>query len=799
MRRLGNQRDSEAGISLIEVVVSMVILSIVTAMVASLIANSLRTVARSEATSNAALIAQEQIDRLIAVPVKEWGFDSNNNLKPSITEHITWTDGLTYTVKRELDKVKSNLDIKDTCPAVVGHRVSEADMVRLTLTVSTDTGPYQDEYTTTTFITRDGNASFLKSSVTVRFEIVDGKGGKRPYDEQRDGGPIHIDVEDKFLANNGRVVTHKHAGDTKTGCITFLEIDGKSPLIQFRLNGYRLTSYDKTRYSGRVNLISGGNRELKFELQKAAQIQVVPDIQGTLREQCAVPRLIKMNTPIAAPQNRAVKSLSDIARMSQEKVSQIGAKNERDRTAADRSRLVSAQRPQYYMVCQRSKSNRSEDFSYWYLLPDTIPISEVDTKASRSDRVRPLGFWSETSFAPVPGMPWLEEGEWPILGFDSDIKSRRDHHIMVGSCLMNKSQENGAITTVSSATIASASNGSPEIVKVPMWNIPLEGWYKPKVLDPDLEGYLPLVIKNLKDSGLQDRDWGDRRIQGVYEDWYSGCQDTPVFDVGWLQGVDLDNNYMQIRMALPYGLFTYAIFAPDEQELNDQKLKVTKTRNTCYPQKRSDRYAGSRTCIVSGGPEITVFQTDVRVPYRPKLWERDPDFWGASKKYGGGYLRYFYEWTSIRRNRNPLPRGPILDACEAHTGDFRHCPLGRGKESEDDRDYTRDGYNPHDDKKPGNPGVTDPRAGGGNSGGGNSGGGRNPGGGNSGGGRNPGGGNSGGGRNPGGGQGYDPSRCWRENDYGGVEYICDEFGNPVSDEDYNDQNRRNGYYDDYDD
>ena len=81
---------SDQGISLLEVVVSMVILSIVTAFVASFVAGSLRNIARAEATSTAATIAQEQLDRLLAVPIKQWGYESDGTtLRRSVTETET--------------------------------------------------------------------------------------------------------------------------------------------------------------------------------------------------------------------------------------------------------------------------------------------------------------------------------------------------------------------------------------------------------------------------------------------------------------------------------------------------------------------------------------------------------------------------------------------------------------------------------------------------------------------------------------------------------------------------------------
>lgn len=95
-------RTTDEGISLLEVVVSMVILSIVAAFVASFVAGSLRTITRSEATATAAIIAQEQLDRLLAVPIRQWGFETDGKtLKTDpVTEDVKGKDGLTYKVTR---------------------------------------------------------------------------------------------------------------------------------------------------------------------------------------------------------------------------------------------------------------------------------------------------------------------------------------------------------------------------------------------------------------------------------------------------------------------------------------------------------------------------------------------------------------------------------------------------------------------------------------------------------------------------------------------------------------------------
>ena len=252
---------SDQGISLLEVVVSMVILSIVTAFVASFVAGSLRNIARAEATSTAATIAQEQLDRLLAVPIKQWGYESDGTtLRRSVTETVDGKDGLKYAVTRELSQNQSDPNVKDACPAVVGSRTSRADMVVLRLTVRTNTGPYKDAYTTTTYIARDGNATFLRSSLTIRFNVVRTK-GNTPYQEGRDGDPIHVKIEDKFRNKNDRAETKNWSGNTSGGCITFLELNGKSPRIQFGLDEYRLPD-DSSSYDAKVNMISGGHREI---------------------------------------------------------------------------------------------------------------------------------------------------------------------------------------------------------------------------------------------------------------------------------------------------------------------------------------------------------------------------------------------------------------------------------------------------------------------------------------------------------------------------------------------------------
>lgn len=350
---------SDQGISLLEVVVSMVILSIVTAFVASFVAGSLRNIARAEATSTAATIAQEQLDRLLAVPIKQWGYESDGTtLRRSVTETVDGKDGLKYAVTRELSQNPSDLNVKDACPAVVGSRTSRADMVVLRLTVRTNTGPYKDAYTTTTYIARDGNATFLRSSLTIRFNVVRTK-GNTPYQEGRDGDPIHVKIEDKFRNKNDRAETKNWSGNTSGGCITFLELNGKSPRIQFGLDEYRLPD-DSSSYDAKVNMISGGHREIVFDISRTSQIRVIPDMVGVPQKRCDGPRLLRIHTPIAAPQNRALKDLREIARESEAEYKRLEAIPENRRSAADKVRMESYNRWQYYLVCQGSEEHNGK-------------------------------------------------------------------------------------------------------------------------------------------------------------------------------------------------------------------------------------------------------------------------------------------------------------------------------------------------------------------------------------------------------------------------------------------------------
>ena len=679
---------SDQGISLLEVVVSMVILSIVTAFVASFVAGSLRNIARAEATSTAATIAQEQLDRLLAVPIKQWGYESDGTtLRRSVTETVDGKDGLKYAVTRELSQNPSDLNVKDACPAVVGSRTSRADMVVLRLTVRTNTGPYKDAYTTTTYIARDGNATFLRSSLTIRFNVVRTK-GNTPYQEGRDGDPIHVKIEDKFRNKNDRAETKNWSGNTSGGCITFLELNGKSPRIQFGLDEYRLPD-DSSSYDAKVNMISGGHREIVFDISRTSQIRVIPDIMGVPKQQCDNPRLVRIHTPIAAPKNRALADLRDIARESDQEYKRLEAIADNRRTDADKVRMESYNRWQYYLVCQGSSGSGgqqfgSDNFKYWFLLPDSIPIS-----VSEGTDVRAVGRWSNSEFKPLNGNSLIEEGPWPIVKVDNPKVGGGGRGIFAGSCLMNDVDGRARPYIMDKAFLNSAMN-NPKDVKLPMWMIPLEGWYKAKHPDPNYKGYLPLVIKGINDAQPANNMWGDDRIASLNQSWYSGCKDTPVFDAGWLRSVDLKDDYAQMRLALPFGLYAYSIYNIKEtQEVNGQT--VTKSRNSCFPQKRNDRYAGERTCIPSGAKRVTFFQTDVRAAFRPASW-------------GGGeniYRDRYWDWFSTERGNTYLPRGPILDACEANSVDWRYCPDGPGKDPKDDGyhegpddDTWRPGYKP---------------------------------------------------------------------------------------------------------
>lgn len=669
-----------------EVVVSVVILSIVAAAVASFVATSLNVIVRTESTSNAATIAQEQLDRLISVPIKKWGYEADGEtLKRVVDERITWSDGLTYNVRRELTGEASDLSIKDSCPAVVGSLTSRKDLVKLKITVTTNTARNQDSYSTVTYITRDGNATFLKSSITVKFEIVS-TAGRRPYSEGSDGPAIEVNVLDKYLGSDTRTKIKNHTGLTKTGCITFLGLNGKSPEISFDLVDNRLTSTGETSYKGKINLISGGHREIIFDIAGAGGIRVVPEIVGSTADtnpfgnQCANPVLKRIYTPIAAPRHRVRKSLSEIAMFSNNELARLEAIPQRRRSRLEQQRIDSAKKYQYYLECDLSSGSKKT--KRWFLLADTIPISLVE-----GNKVTPVATWADSTFNPVPGQPGVESGDWPIVTLDNPKRWTGDKYLMVGSCVMNQSNTYAPPVRITQTMLNESTSNHPKTVSVKLWPIPLEGWYKPTDPEGRTDPYYPLVIKGLNDTRQTRNMFGGSRMEPLNKAWYSGCKNTPAFNVGWLQEVDTDYNYMQMSLALPYGLYTYSLVPPSETVTEEQQSRL---RNTCINQKRNDRYADDRTCIPAGAPRLTIYQTDVRAGYRPPAWDYIPnrrtdteEYWGATdgrpksqrrsdQEHHLIYLKWYWDWLDARRKGSYLPRGPILDACEANRN-FSYC------------------------------------------------------------------------------------------------------------------------------
>ena len=677
-------QKKDEGVSLIEVVVSMVILSIVTAFVASFVAGSIRSIARSDGTTTAAAIAQEQMDRLLAVPIKQWGYDRNGNLNGPVESKEKKKDGITYTVRRELSRNASDLDIKDTCKSVVGTRVSRADMVVVKITVRADTGPYRDSYTATSYVARDGNVSFLNSSVTIRFN-VDRGAKKSHYREGGDGDPIRVNIKDRFRNNQGRGEdNHIPDGLTKDGCVTFLGLKGKSPWIKFEVEDYILTTNNTNAYEQKVNMISGGHRELVFDLKRTSDLTVVPDIVGVPRNACGGPKLVRLNTPIDAPKNRALTDIRDVAKVSAREARRIEGISEAARTPAEKARLLSYNRKQYYLVCQdRNGPYQNNDYRYWFLLPDTIPIS-----VEQEGEVRAVegGSWSNTTFQPLHGSDNLVEvaDAWPKIKVSNPKVGGEGQRIFAGSCLM-QDPENQVQPELLTKTKLNSNDEHVRRVHVRMWAMPLEGWYKPEPRDANYisqyKGFYPLVLKAINDTEPTTSMWGDGYIAPENERLYKGCKQTPVFDAGWLRAVSWKDDFAQMRIALPYGLYAYSMYNPTETEDVDGQ-DLTQSRNTCYPQQRSDRLAGERTCLRAGAPRITHLQSDVRVPYRPAHW--------SANNY-----KFFYDWAHPEKGHYPLPRGPILDACEANTGDFRYCKSGGTKDPNDPNQHTG-----NDDKHP---------------------------------------------------------------------------------------------------
>ncbi|WP_336250700.1 prepilin-type N-terminal cleavage/methylation domain-containing protein [Stomatohabitans albus] len=622
----------EAGISLMEVVVSMVILSIVLSMVATVVVTSVRQVIRSDAGITAATIAQDSIERLLTVPVSRWAFDSNGKVKRKRDYRLAWGDGRAYRIEREIEPVSNIYELRDACDTVIGKHTSASDLIKVTVTVTPSHKESRDRYTTSFLLSRDDDSIVTESSLTVKFNVYDGI-NRTPYKEA-ESGPIRVVLR--------KGTTTEQAGLTKKGCVTFIGINEPEVPITFVTKNFTETLSQKSDYFGNVTLVPGGNRLVKYDLTPKRQVMVIPQMVGATHADCVQPRLLRMRTPIRVGEHRGIESIDRIARRGEEGRAEL--QNKGYLTHAEEILLDSSNKWQYYMQCKPKWDDvLGETVHFNYLLPDTIPISLVEQQGTRQT-IRPLATWADGDFH-ASEYAYVEEADWPIVELPRP-KRGVAQRLVVGSCIMSGSDRHGAIKTVDGNTEANWKPDLPFILRLPMWPAAIDGVDRPERLF-DYNSTYSVVVKNIYDIG-DDARFGSHQLRSENKRDFSGCTDTPPFHLGWLSRTNLRGYSEQLLVAFPYGLYTYDFYAPTMTEVNEAGQTAMRARSSCSLSCINAQ--GEKECIRAGAERHELF--DLRGVYTL-----------SGYRAGNNYLDWF--------QRNQLnvgyyigePRGPVLEGC----------------------------------------------------------------------------------------------------------------------------------------
>lgn len=615
-----------------EVVVSMVILSVVLSAVATLVVTSVQHVARSDAGITAATIAQDSMERLLTAPVSRWAFESNGKVKRNIVENKRWGDGRDYRIERIIEPTTSGYELRDACDTVVGANTSASDLIKVTINVTPLNNKGRDKYSTSFLLSRDDDSVISESSLTVKFNVYNGI-HRAQYKESASGG-IRVVI--------GKGTAHEQSGITRNGCVTFLGINEDKVAINFTTKGFTETLSQSHDYEGSVTLVKGGNRLVEYDLTPRRQVMVVPKINGNNRVDCSKPKLMRMRTqfwPVARP---GIRPLADLANEGEEIRQRLANAPYWDRRRGDQVFLDTAKKWQYFMKCEPLYARTGEQHHFNYLLPDNIPISLIEETGSKRT-IRPITTWADSDFKPTKGEPALEEADWPVIELP---KARRGviQRLLVGSCIMSGSDTNRAIVTIEGNTQANWKPSLPSVIRLPLWSIALDGVDHPHHLR-DVWGSYPVTIKNIYDNGDPSR-FGDHLVRNTYQQHYSGCTDTPVFFLGWLEAYKPHRGLEQLLVALPYGLYAYDFYSPYETETNEAGDTVMRSRHTCSSTCRHAR--GEKPCISAGIDDVA-------------LYDHDGEY--LRDRYNMGYLDWEQRIRLSSNGSSTVGRGPILEAC----------------------------------------------------------------------------------------------------------------------------------------
>ena len=221
-RFLSRLSSGEAGISLVEVMVSITVLAVTMAAVASTTIQSLAVARDSRESIAAANVAQFELERLRSIPFVDWVVTARQDggNATTVTMDKELDNGAAYTISREVVWVSSGAD-SDGCATAIDGEGGGSDYVRVTQTVE--------------FPDRDIEPVTNTTIITPRLDFFDPDTGNlavQVRDRDGVGAAGHL-VEVRGLAGTEVTATDRN------GCafFPFLTVDATTPAN----NGYTIS------------------------------------------------------------------------------------------------------------------------------------------------------------------------------------------------------------------------------------------------------------------------------------------------------------------------------------------------------------------------------------------------------------------------------------------------------------------------------------------------------------------------------------------------------------------------------
>lgn len=661
------------------------------------VSGSITQVVRSTAGREANKNGEAQINALLSTPIEHWGLTGGQIRTEPATSTVKGDDGLFYQVTRKLSKADRQLDISGACHDSTRNQQVTETLYELKVIVEPESDSFQDRYVTSSIINKTGKQVTQDRTITVRLWEFDQQGRRVPLTGFQGGTLTVGGMRDPFTQS----------------CVTRrIPNNGTDPvvLVTVTLNGESFKSTRDKEFHRQIDLSQGGNRLIDLDVSRDRMVVVVPKLvpvgpHGTKPyPKCNKPelrrirQLVKPNPP--HPHDDTANRLATLADKNVEEIERlerISNPTNQQRAIIESLYMVERNQPQeyrwqYFMVCWQDAVGGKVTF---FMLPDSIPIS-LYKENGRQRRVEPLLYWRDLKWESFGRDNHVQDADWPVVRVPMDSHDTK-YGVMIGSCAMNKTSDRLDRETRRGVVMMedlqspewNQSGDTFERVGVPLYRASLDGYDRPALVSIFNNGsttLYPLSMRMIEDQdaanppGLNTTPDTERfgdpgvtlpnssiELRALNKEEFGGCASSEPFFVGWFEeGKPLLNGQDQggwgLRLALPYGLYSYSEYFPRILRLRGQPERpVFHVKNTCETHPNCQDGKSEKSCLRAGTSNPILYAFDGKTP------------WSSHSHWLDWIERTHLVIHNERdASRQPwsyrVPRGPIIEGCAAWEG-----------------------------------------------------------------------------------------------------------------------------------